>query len=205
MTEPTTPNEITGVILAGGAGRRMEGQDKGWVKLNGKPFITWTLERLTPQVKNIIVSANRNLDTYRSLGIEVISDESPESYEGPVAGIVRCLEMLETPWACVVPVDAPLIPLQLVATLETACSNGAELILLQIDGRLQPLFGLYSKNLLPSLKAYYQQGERKLIKWCEQQKPIILCWEDETFYFRNLNSIPERNQFETDLQDIAPK
>lgn len=205
MIELTTPNEITGVILAGGAGRRMEGQDKGLVELNGKPFISWTLERLRPQVKHIIVSANRNLSTYKALGLTVISDESPESYEGPVAGIVRCLEQLETPWACVVPVDAPLIPPELVATLETACSRGANLILLEIEGRLQPLFGLYSKSLLASLKAYYDQGERKLIKWCEQQQPIILSWEGDTFYFRNLNSTSERNQFEIELQDIAPK
>ena len=57
---------VAAVILAGGQGRRMGGADKGLVEYRGRPLIEWVLEVLTPQVDELVISANRNLDTYAS-------------------------------------------------------------------------------------------------------------------------------------------
>ena len=70
--------DLTGVILAGGEGRRMGGQDKGWITLRDKPLVEWVLERLQPQVETVIISANRNLDRYRALSVTVVQVNAPE-------------------------------------------------------------------------------------------------------------------------------
>ena len=56
--------KVTGIVLAGGQGRRMGGIDKGLQPFRGKPMALWTIERLAPQVDELIVNANRNAEAY---------------------------------------------------------------------------------------------------------------------------------------------
>ena len=53
--------DITGIVLAGGMGRRMGGVDKGLVELRGRPMVEWVVERLRPQVDELLINANQNL------------------------------------------------------------------------------------------------------------------------------------------------
>jgi molybdopterin-guanine dinucleotide biosynthesis protein A len=55
---------VSGIVLAGGLGRRMGGVDKGLQPLRGRPMIEWVLERLAPQVAHVIINANQNIATY---------------------------------------------------------------------------------------------------------------------------------------------
>ena len=52
-------NGITGLVLAGGMGRRMDSRDKGLVKFRGKAMAAHVIERLAPQVDSLILNANR--------------------------------------------------------------------------------------------------------------------------------------------------
>ena len=54
---------ISGIILAGGLGRRMGGVDKGLQVLRGKPMVQHVIERLAPQVAEILINANQNAAT----------------------------------------------------------------------------------------------------------------------------------------------
>ena len=65
---------ITGVILAGGQGRRMQGADKGLVVLGESEMVAWVIDILRPGVEEIIVNANRNLALYEKFGVRVVSD-----------------------------------------------------------------------------------------------------------------------------------
>ena len=65
---------VSGIILAGGLGRRMGGVDKGLQLLHGKPMIEHVLERLRPQVGEIVINANQNLERYAAFGHRVVSD-----------------------------------------------------------------------------------------------------------------------------------
>ncbi|HEV8261552.1 MAG TPA: NTP transferase domain-containing protein, partial [Burkholderiales bacterium] len=56
------PWPVTGVILAGGLGRRMGGVDKGLQLLNGRPMAARVLSRLAPQVDEVLINANQNLE-----------------------------------------------------------------------------------------------------------------------------------------------
>lgn len=99
-----------GLILAGGRGRRVGGQDKGLMPYRGRPLVERVLERLAPQVEEICISANRNLDTYRRYGYPVLPDTLPE-YPGPLAGLREGLAAVAAEWLLAVPCDVPHLPL----------------------------------------------------------------------------------------------
>lgn len=74
---------ITGVILAGGKARRMQGQDKGLVLFQGKPMFLHTLQSLRKQVDIVAINANRNKEIYAKSGVDVFSDELA-GFQGPL-------------------------------------------------------------------------------------------------------------------------
>ncbi len=209
VTQPGIKKEhITGIILAGGAGRRMGGVDKGWIMLNNLPLVSHTLARLKPQVHSVVISANRELERYRSLGVDVVTDlpdlnediSTPISFQGPVAGILAALKTISTPYAVIVPVDAPLLAENLVEVLCHGSNNksndkgsniitnkSAALSLIDDGERTHPLFGLYHRSLIKSLESYYQEDHRRLMRWCMQQSPIIIKNPELLPSFANVN------------------
>jgi molybdopterin-guanine dinucleotide biosynthesis protein A len=113
---------ITGVVLAGGQGRRMGGVDKGLKLLRGKPMVLWVIERFAPQVDEIIVNANQNLDAYRAFGHRVVPD-AIGGYVGPLAGLHRGLSEARHELVATVPCDSPFLPSDLVARLGSALES----------------------------------------------------------------------------------
>ena len=71
---PIPPEDITGLILAGGRGSRMGGVDKGLQNHQGMPLALHALLRLQPQVATVMINANRNLGAYESMGVPVWPD-----------------------------------------------------------------------------------------------------------------------------------
>jgi len=86
---------MTGVILAGGLARRMNGQDKGLIEYQGKPLIEYILPDFLAQVDHCIISANRNIPQYQAYGYPVYTDEIGD-YAGPLAGIATALRHCST-------------------------------------------------------------------------------------------------------------
>src|SRR6476620_364873 len=105
---------ITGVVLAGGLGRRMGGVDKGLQVLRGKPMVQWVIERFAPQVDELLVNANQNLDSYAAFGFRVIPDEIGD-FAGPLAGLHRGLTEARHSLIATAPCDSPFLPADLVA------------------------------------------------------------------------------------------
>ena len=87
MPDAIAREAITGLVLAGGQGRRMGGQDKGLLTLHGQALAARALQRLAPQVGPTAVSANRHLADYQALGVPVWSDTLPDQ-PGPLAGLL---------------------------------------------------------------------------------------------------------------------
>ena len=114
---------VTGIVLCGGRGQRLQGADKPLMQWRGETLAAQVVRRLRPQVAGMLISANRNLDAYRRLA-HVVTDALP-GHQGPLAGIAAALERCATPWAAVCPGDAPLIPQDLVQRL--AATIGADL------------------------------------------------------------------------------
>lgn len=119
--------QITGLLLAGGEGRRMGGLDKGLQLLRGMPLAAHVMRRLTPQVGTLLISANRHLDQYEQLGCRVIADEM-SGFHGPLAGIHAGLLHCDTPWMLTAPCDSPFLPHDLAQRLaEAIVESGADL------------------------------------------------------------------------------
>jgi len=190
--------QITGVVLAGGRGMRMGGVDKGLQLYRGIPLAQHALRRLQPQVGHCLLNANRHQDLYAVFGVPVLGDELPD-HAGPLAGFVTALRRCTTPWLVTVPCDSPLFPEDLVARLAAAAcgrfdiamavapepdSAGASVL------RIQPVFSLLHRRVLPSLEAYLAQGGRKIDTWAVRQSTTRVVFDDPRA-FVNANTLAE--------------
>lgn len=165
----TNKQLISGVILAGGEGRRMGGQDKGWVDYQGQPLIQHVTQCLEPQVSELLINANRNLDAYQALGYPVIPDQEA-GFQGPLMGIRTGLEVAQQPWVLFAPCDGPFLSQDLAERLYQAAQQHQKPIAVASDGqRLQPVVVLIQKTCLEALKEAMQAGERKPDRWYASQ------------------------------------
>jgi len=182
-TEP-----ITGVILAGGQGRRMGGVDKGLQDLHGHPMVQWIIDRLAPQVTCLLINANRNLERYAEFGYPVFPDEMPD-YAGPLAGIQTALIHATTPLVAFVPCDSPALPADLVTRLAHALQETcADLAVARTIERTHPVFCLTRRSLLPQLNDYLARGNRQVSGWHTLLKTCEVLFDDSTGAFDNLNT-----------------
>jgi molybdopterin-guanine dinucleotide biosynthesis protein A len=189
------PQHITGLVLAGGRGSRMGGADKGLQVLDGRPLAVHALERLKPQVGTLMVNANRHLDTYRALGLQVVTDVNSD-FAGPLAGMLAGLLQATTPWAVTVPCDSPRFPADLVARLaDTTRRAGTPVAIAATRGangalQPQPVFCLIATRLRDDLAAYLAAGERKIDRWTARHGQAVAVFDDEAA-FANANTAEE--------------
>ena len=201
------PQDITGLILAGGRGSRMGGVDKGLQNFNGIPLALHTLMRLQMQVGRVMINANRNLAAYESFGAEVWPDVL-DNYAGPLAGFLTGLERCETLYVLTVPCDSPLFPMDLAQRLSTALvEQNADLAMAcapETDERgttlrPQPVFCLLRIDLLESLVAFTQAGGRKIDQWTAQHKVALVNFNeasDDVRAFANANTLEDLQALE---------
>ncbi len=157
--------KVTAVILAGGQGRRMGGQDKGWIEYQGKPMIQHILDRLTPQVDEVIIIANRNVERYQSLGVSVYQDYL-KGFNGPLVGMATGLEHARHQHVVFVPCDGPFISRELVQIFLDQYGCLKKPVMVAYDGeRLQPMVVMLEKQLLSALRQAIESGERKPDRW----------------------------------------
>ena len=154
---------ITGGILAGGAGERFGGADKGWLTHAGRSFIETVRDALAPQVDEIVISANRNLARYAALGHCVVPDALGC---GPAAGLLQLLDAAQHPWVLCVPCDALSLPPTLAREmLDAQWAEEADIVVLHHDERVHPTCCLAMRALAPDLRQYLKEGHSALGRW----------------------------------------
>ena len=194
ITEQGARDQITGLVLAGGQGARLGGQDKGLVKLRGRPMIEHVLARLAPQVGKVLVNANRNMESYTGYGYEVISD-SHTGFQGPLAGMASGLQHTTSKYLLCVPCDSPLLLTNLADRLLGACSQNAAKIAIPHDGnRTHPVFALIDCSLRESLEEYLAGGDRKIDRWMSQHQMVTVDFSDAVESFSNINTEDDLNR-----------
>ena len=186
-TPAIDPQDITGLILAGGRGSRMGGVDKGLQNHQGLPLALHALMRLQLQVGAVIINANRNLAAYESMGVPVWPDPLAD-FPGPLAGWLAGLEHCETPYLLTVPCDSPAFPLDLAARLSQALvADSADIAMAATleDGRMQvqPVFCLLKAELVESLVSFLHGGQRKIDKWTALHRCATVVFEDSGAFF----------------------
>jgi molybdopterin-guanine dinucleotide biosynthesis protein A len=182
---------VTGLVLAGGLGRRMGGLDKGLVTLAGRPMIEHVLAALRPQVREVWINANRNHDRYAAYGHPLVEDGVP-GFAGPLAGVLGGLQRVDSGFLLTVPCDAPLLAPDLAERLHAAClAYGADVAVASDGQRRQPVFLLLRAGLAPALSAWLDDGGRKVDDWLRQQRAVEVPFADEPDTFVNLNDPAE--------------
>lgn len=182
---------MTGIVLAGGQGRRMGSVDKGLALLLGRPMAAHVIERFAPQVDEILINANRNMTEYMALGHAVIPD-AIGGYAGPLAGLHVGLTHAAHPLVATVPCDSPFLPHDLVARLSSALSdNAADIAVARTFEQPHPVFALVRRSVLPHLTQFLQEGGRKIDAWYATLNAIEVAFDDQADAFRNINTADE--------------
>ena len=191
-------HDVLGVVLAGGAGARVGGSDKGLLSLQGHPLIEHVLDSLRPQCARLLIVANRNLDAYASHA-PTVHDETGER-AGPLAGLATAFGFLAANlhalprWLLTVPVDCPAPPRDLVARLRatlladtsTCCAFARH------AGRSEPLFALYRVGEDPrdmrtsAQAALHEHGSTW--RWQAALAASAVDFDDAGLSFHNLNA-----------------
>ena len=187
---------VSGIVLAGGLGRRMGGVDKGLQPLHGRPMIAHVLERLAPQVDEIVINANQNLERYGAFGHRVVKDEI-SVFAGPLAGLHAGLAAISHPLAVTVPCDSPFLPSDLVARLARALGSN-DLAVAKTGDQPHPVFALVRRTVAPNLQTFLAGGGRKIDAWYASLKVVEVNFDDEADAFRNVNTLKELGEIGTD-------
>lgn len=182
---------ITGLVLAGGLGRRMGGIDKGLQEFRGEPMVAQVIRRFAPQVDALIVNANQNIERYAAFGHPVVPDVIT-GYAGPLAGLHAGLNACRTPLLVTSPCDSPFLPLDLVARLREALEReGADLAVARTGEQSHPVFSLVHRHVLPGLTDFLDGGGRKVDLWYSALKVVEVSFDDQPDAFANINTLNE--------------
>lgn len=170
MPAPYPRNQVTALILAGGMGQRVGGQDKGLLMHEGKPLVVHLAEVLSGQAARLLVSANRSHTEYRALGFTPLPDLRPD-YPGPLAGIEAGFAASTTDFLLVCPCDTPAIPADMGPRLWDAMQAANADLAYACDGqRDHYLHALLPAGLAADLSTFLDSGQRAVRYWLADKR-----------------------------------
>lgn len=197
---------VLGVILAGGAGSRVGGVDKGLLALCGRPLVEHVLERMRPQCGRMLIVANRNLDDYARYA-PTVHDEH-KGHAGPLAGLLAAFAFTIANrhalprWLLTAPVDCPDPPFDLAARLRAALARNAQARCASVRraGKPQPLFALYRVRGRPEAWRVSAQAALREHgspwRWHAALGAIAVDFDGPGETFHNLNEPAEFGEYE---------
>lgn len=212
---PVRSGALVGVVLAGGEGRRMgEGVKKPLRLLDGKPMVAHVVERLRPQVMDLVVVANDPDPAFVRLGVPVVADppdvRSAADREGrrlgPLAGVLAGMEWAlehhpHAGWILTAPADVPFLPLDLTVRL---CGHlhvpEPDVLVVRHGGHREPSLAVWSVKLVDDLRrALLEEGVRRVGQFAERHAAAELAWPGDAAAFMNVNTPEELSAAEARL------
>jgi len=188
----------TGLILAGGRSRRMQGQDKTLLALHGEPLLAHVTRRLGPQVDSLVLNSNATPDSFAAYGLPVIPDRLP-GFLGPLAGIHAGLMRYPEDWLVTVAVDLPFLPLDMVSRLRAEL--GTKSCAYANDGERHALALLWRPGVAASVEDYLQRGGRSLKEFLVGHgQPVRFDQPRDRGLFCNLNTPEDLARAERDVE-----
>jgi molybdopterin-guanine dinucleotide biosynthesis protein A len=195
-------NHLGIVVLAGGRAERMNGQNKGLIELAGKPLITHVLDKLGSKtagtgLKNIVISANSDLDRYQSLGYPVVED-SLSGQLGPLCGMYSAMNYLKTEWLLTVPCDVPLLPDDYVQRMLN--HDGIAKAYVAFDGERQHCgCCLLHYSLQSDLLSHLEGQQLAVHRFLKEHHAQQINFSDEAEGFANINTPEQLAKVESSL------
>lgn len=197
----THPN-ITTVILAGGAGRRMGGADKGLVAVDQLSMIGHVINRLKAQTDKLMINCNRSQQEYATFGYPLIED-TISGGAGPLAGVLSALEHSDSEYVLSVPCDTPLLPTDLLERMIRSIEQQEVDACTVNDGeRLHPVILLVHRRVLPSLRDYLGGGKRKVHDWFYSVTHCEADFSDQPTAFFNVNTPQQLQALQKELGHV---
>ena len=148
------------LLLSGGRGQRMGGQDKGLLEWRGQPLIAHLHGLVRPLTDDLIISCNRNPERYAAFADQLVNDDSPD-YPGPLAGIRAGLVAARHGHLLILPCDVPQIDAQLLAELRTTAQRNPRVPVMVRHGQFwEPLICILPTALRDAVEAAWHAGER---------------------------------------------
>ncbi len=176
---------IVGVILAGGLSRRMGGGDKSLRLLGDRTLLEHVIDRMRPQVADLVINANGDPARFARFGLPVVADPVPD-YAGPLAGVLAGLDWAvdnhaDCRFVVSVATDAPFLPRDLVARLLHGLeAANAELACAASGGQAHPVIGLWPVRLRDDLRhALTAEGIRKVDVWTGRHRLATVPFPEE--------------------------
>lgn len=175
------------VLLAGGQARRMGGGDKCMLALAGRTLLAHSIERIGPQVQQVLINANGDPERFANFDLPVAKD-SVEGFVGPLAGVLTGMEWAqahvpEATHVVSIATDTPFFPADLVARLIQAAETGkTPLAVAASSGRSHPVFGLWPLSLIGDLReAVAIEGLRKVDIWTARHGVTVAAFSGRDF------------------------
>jgi molybdopterin-guanine dinucleotide biosynthesis protein A len=207
---PVRSGAVVGVVLAGGEGRRMgPGALKPLRLLAGRPMVAHVVDRLRPQVMDLVVVANDPAPEFRALDVPVIADP-PDIQEmarregrrlGPLAGILAGMEWAldhhpHCGWILTAPADVPFLPLDLTVRL---CGlmhvPEPDVLMVRHGKRREHTLAVWSVKLAADLRrAILEEGMRRVETFAQRYAFEELVWPGNAAPFLNVNTPAELSE-----------
>jgi molybdopterin-guanine dinucleotide biosynthesis protein A len=194
--------QTCGIILSGGQSRRFGGP-KAFARFNEIPFWEHSLNALKEVTDTqIIVSHPSLLDRFKeTTNLPIILDDKRVRGNGPMAGLFSAMEHMKAEWYVVLSCDIPSINEEVIAMLLTYRKQPIEAIIPVIDGRVQPLVGIYHSSLYQRMKEQLFSGNYRVMSLLGNVNTLFLSEVDlkiDPQVFRNINDHEAFNQLKSD-------
>jgi molybdenum cofactor guanylyltransferase len=176
--------EPIGVILAGGAGRRLGG-DKAVVELAGKPLIGYPLAAMAAVFRRVAVLAKADSALPELHGIEVWVED--EKAQHPLVGILEALRRARGRPVMICAADLPFVTAALIRAIAFDSGEPTLAVVAGDRGRLQPLLARYEPDAAPALAAARADRDVPLRRAVAALEPRVFEVADPDLLF-NVNA-----------------
>jgi len=178
------------VLLAGGDSRRMK-QDKALLPVQGVTLIEHILDQLEDLFQATFISVS-DPRKFQFLKHQLIVDEKPGF--GPMMGIKTALSISPYEQSFVMACDIPTIDENFLDNLIRDAKKNEITVSLSPGGRMEPLFAVYSKSVIPKIERLLKSGERSILSLLDICQ-IQTIQMDSNGWFKNLNTERDYRDF----------
>ncbi len=188
MTSNTSSPSCSILLLAGGRGQRMGGQDKGLLQWQGEPLIAHLHRQTRALSDDLIISCNRNPERYALYADQLVHDDEG-GFPGPLAGIRAGLKVARYPSLLVLPCDVPQIDSSLLDSMLSEASQHPDKPLMVRHGEhWEPLLCVIPVALAPAFEQAWSEGERSPGRIMRALHAIALQCPANDIRLANLNT-----------------
>lgn len=160
MQVPDTLPKCSILLLAGGRGQRMGGQDKGLLTWQGRPLIAHLHDKVRGLTDDLIISCNRNQHVYQAYADRLVGDDQAD-FPGPMAGIRAGLLAARHGCLLVLPCDVPNVDIPLLTVMREQAAQAPDRPLMLREGEhWQPLLCVIPTAHRSAFERAWAAGER---------------------------------------------